>query len=86
MTETPEKLAVNRMNQIDVRISQLIKRVEANADLGTYVGRTVQNTVPSIIEMISEIVKHIGDDELTETITAKLAVLRFEQERFQDSD
>ena len=81
---TMEEIGVSaRVEQIDERIDQLIERVDANSDLGTYVGRTVQNTVPSIIEMISEIVKHIGDDELTEIVTAKLAVVRLEQGRFQ---
>lgn len=83
---TAKEVVLERIDEISSKMDQLIDRVNANSDLGTYVGRTVQNTVPSIIEMIAEIVKTVGDEELAETVTAKLAVLRFEQERFQNSE
>ena len=79
---TARELVFDRIDQVDGRIDGLIKTVEANVNLGVYVGRSVENTIPSLIEMIGEIVQTIDNDELTEIIAAKLAVMKLEQDRF----
>ena len=79
---TARELVFDRIDQVDGRIDGLIKTVEANVNLGVYVGRSVENTIPSLIEMIGEITKAIDNDELTEIIAAKLAVMKLEQDRF----
>ena len=56
------------------------------ADLTVYMTRTFQNIIPTMLEMIAEIVEHIGDDDLTTTIRGKLMALSVVQDQIRRKD
>ena len=66
---------------VSARIEQIDDRVQKWEEVGAYLALTTGNTVSSIIEMIGEITKVIDNEELTEIIVAKLAVMNLEQTR-----
>ncbi len=56
------------------------------ASLTVYMTRTFQNIVPSMLEMIAEIVDHIDDDDLTTTIRGKLMAISVVQNQIREGE
>jgi hypothetical protein len=54
-------------------------------ELGAYTALTVQNTVPTLLEMVAEIVAHIDDDDLTATFRAKLGAMSIVQDQLNET-
>ena len=54
---------------------EMRRLAEETAGLTVYMTQTFQNIVPTMLEMIAEIVEHIDDEDLTTTIRGKLMAL-----------
>lgn len=71
---------------LDYKLDWMDQRIEANADLATYLATTIKSVVPTLMEMVAQLVEYIDDDELTEIMVAKIGVLRLEQILLQEEE
>lgn len=53
---------------------------DAERDLLIHVSQLVQMGIPALLNMIKDVVAHIGDDELTLDITAKVQAWHLEHD------
>ena len=63
-----------------------LRLANETASLTVYMARTFQNIVPSLMEMIAEIIEHIDDEDLTTIIRGKLMALEVVQDQIKEGE